>query len=347
MLSVCNNTVLLAAAGSRKTEHIIDSALAVSDGRVLITTYTNENQRHIAKRIGDKVGGAIPPNITIMGWFTFLISQCAKPYQRAITGEPLKIRGLNFKGHRNRFTKKSDTKYFLDSSNDMYRDGVSDFVVALNHHTDGAIVDRLERIFTHIFIDEVQDLVGYDLDFLDLLLDSCIKITLVGDPRQHTLETNIGPRNKKYRGRGLVNWFTERSGVCILENRCCSYRCNQEICDFADTIYPDLPSTKSIDVEETGHDGIFFIPKPKVVEYYNQYYPVTVLRNNKNVDTQGLPAMNIGIAKGSTFDRVLLFPTKPILQYLKCRDETKLKAPERLYVAVTRAKFSVAIVIPN
>jgi len=169
----------------------------------------------------------------------------------------------------------------------------------------------------------------------------------VGDPRQHTIETNIGLRNKKYRGRGLVNWFSERSNVCILENRCCSYRCNQAICDFADTIYPDLPRTKSIDVQETGHDGIFFIPKPEVVEYYKKHYPVTVLRNNKNVDTQGLPAMNIGIAKGSTFDRVLLFPTKPILQYLEDGDETKLKAPERLYVAVTRAKFSVAIVVPN
>ena len=154
MWSVCNNTVVLAAAGSRKTEHVIESALDVTNGRVLITTYTNENQRHITKRIEDKVG-AIPPNITIMGWFAFLISQCAKPYQRAITGEPLKIRGLNFKGRRNRFTRKSDLQYFLDSSDDIYRDGVSDFVAALNHQTDGAVVGRLERIFSHIFIDEV------------------------------------------------------------------------------------------------------------------------------------------------------------------------------------------------
>jgi len=57
--------------------------------------------------------------------------------------------------------------------------------------------------------------------------------------------------------------------------------------------------------------------------------------------------MNIGVAKGSTFDRVLLFPTNPILRYLEDRDETKLKAPERLYVAVTRARFSVAFVTPD
>ena len=149
MWSVCNNTVVLAAAGSRKTEHVIESALDVTNGRVLITTYTNENQRHIIRRIEDKVG-AIPPNITIMGWFAFLISQCAKPYQRAITGEPLKIRGLNFTGRRNRFTRKSDLQYFLDSSDAMYRDGVSDFVAALNNQTDGAVVSRLERI-SHIY----------------------------------------------------------------------------------------------------------------------------------------------------------------------------------------------------
>ena len=131
--------------------------------------------------------------------------------------------------------------------------------------------------------------------------------------------------------RGLVDWFAERSDVCILENnRCCSYRCTETICDFADAIYPDLPRTKSFDVKETGHDGIFLIPEAEAVEYFHKYRPVTVLRHNKNVSTQGLPAMNIGIAKGSTFDRVLLFPTKPILQYLKDRDETKLKAPERL-----------------
>ena len=346
MSSACDNTVVLAAAGSCKTEHIIESALTVTNGRVLITTYTNENQRHITSRIQDKVG-AIPPNITILGWFSFLISQCARPYQRSITGEPLKIRGLNFRGRRNRFTRKSDLQYFLDASEDMYRDGVSDFVVALNHLTEGAVVGRLERIFSHIFIDEVQDLVGYDLDVLDLLLGSRIKITLVGDPRQHTLATNIGPRNKKYRGRGLVDWFSERSDVCILENRCCSYRCNQAICDFADEIYPDLPRTTSIGVKATGHDGIFVIPVTEAVQYFQRYRPVTVLRHDKNVDTQGLPAMNIGIAKGSTFDRVLLFPTKPILQYLKDRDERNLKAPERLYVAVTRARFSVAFVVPD
>lgn len=341
-----SNTAILAAAGSRKTEYIVDSALAVTDGRVLITTYTNENQRQIVQRIEQKVG-TMPPHITVIGWFSFLIAHCAKPYQQARVGEPLLINGLNFKGSRNRFARKSENRYFLDSNNDLYRDGVSDFVVTLNGDTNGAVVRRLENIYAHILVDEVQDLVGYDLDVLDMLLASTVRLTLVGDPRQHTLSTNIGPRNKKYRGSGIKDWFAERSGACGLQTRDVSYRCNQTICDFADAIYPEMPKTRSYEVGETGHDGIFYISPKRVAEYLDEFRDVTVLRDSKRADTLGLPAMNIGVSKGSTFDRVMIFPTKPMVEYLMKRDPSKLRAPERLYVAVTRAKFSVAFVVDD
>jgi DNA helicase-2/ATP-dependent DNA helicase PcrA len=341
-----HNLAILAAAGSRKTEQIVESALGVTDGRVLITTYTNENRRHIVCRIEQKVG-AIPAHITVMGWFSFLIGQCAKPYQRALTDKPLLIKGLNFKGRRDRFARKADLRYFLDENEDMYRDGVSDFVCLLNQKTQGAVVDRLERVFRYIFVDEVQDFVGYDLDVLDLLLESEIRLTLVGDPRQCTLATNLSPRNKKYQGIGLANWLADRSDICTLQTRECSYRCNQAICDFADAIYPTMPPTRSINVPCTGHDGIFLISSEEVADYVDRHRPVTVLRHDKNADTKGLPAMNIGVAKGCTFDRVMIFPTKPVLTYLEDRDQTKLKAPERLYVAVTRARFSVAFVVPK
>jgi DNA helicase-2/ATP-dependent DNA helicase PcrA len=346
MSSSNHNIAILAAAGSRKTEQIVESALGVTDGRVLITTYTNENRRHIISRIEQKAG-AIPAHISVMGWFSFLIAQCAKPYQRALTGKALLIKGLNFKGRRDRFAMKSDLRYFLDENEDMYRDGVSDFVCLLNAETQGAVVDRLERIFRYIYVDEVQDFVGYDLDMLDALLKSEVKLMLVGDPRQHTLATNLSPRNKKYQGVGLANWLAERSNICTLQTRECSYRCNQAICDFADAIYPTMPPTRSVNVPRTDHDGIFLISPDEVAGYIDRHRPVTVLRHDKNADTKGLPAMNIGVAKGCTFDRVMIFPTKPILRYLEDRDQIKLKAPERLYVAVTRARFSVAFVVPK
>jgi len=346
MPSECNNTVILAAAGSRKTEFVIESALELTDQNVLITTYTSENRRHILQRIEDKVG-IVPKRISVLGWFSFLMSQCVKPYQRAKTDEPLFIKGLNFKGRRPRYTKKSDIRYFIDGNNDLYRDGVSDLVIEINQATQGAVIGRLQKIYDHIFIDEVQDLVGYDLDVLDLLFESDISMLLVGDPRQCTLETNLGPRNKKYRGAGLADWFAERETVCNLEPRDKSYRCNQKICDFADAIFPRLPPTSSVGVGSTDHDGVFEVPWEDVEEYVAKYAPDAILRHSRRADTKGLPAMNIGVAKGRTFDRVLIFPTKPMLRYLRDRDEKKLKAPERLYVAVTRARYSVSFVMPE
>lgn len=344
MSSEPSSRVVLAAAGSRKTEYIVESALAVRGGHVLIVTYTHENQRQIINRIERKVG-VVPSNITIMGWFAFLINQCAKPYQRALTTRPLTIQGLNFEGERNKFVKKDNLSYFVDKRGDMYRDFVSDFVVALDEKVGGAVTRRLESVYSHILVDEVQDLVGYDLDVLDLLLASRIKVTLVGDPRQHTFATNTGPRNKKYRGAGLVNWFKEREKKCAIEERIDNYRCNQTICDFADRIFPAMPRSRSVSVPTTSHDGIVQVHVDHARHYWNEFRPVTVLRYDKRADTLGLPAMNIGVSKGSTFERVLIFPTKPMLQFLVDGDSSKLTSPEKLYVAVTRARFSVAFVV--
>lgn len=336
---------VISAAGSRKTELVINSALSENAGRVLVTTFTNENQNQIVRRIESKVG-FLPAHVEVVGWFTFLINQCAKPYQRKLTGRPLTIKGLNFQGRRNRFTPKASLRYFMDGSGKLFRDGISDFVVLLNAATRGAVVSRLRRIYSLILIDEVQDLVGYDLDFLDILIRSRIPLVVVGDPRQHILSTNLGSRNKKYAGAGLLNWFAERTDICTLQVDSPSYRCNQQICDFADLLFPEFPRTISVDVPETRHDGIFEVRRSELEPYIREFGPVTALRHNRDADTQGLRAVNIGVAKGQTFDRVLIFPTAPMLRFLKSRDPGCLSDRERLYVAATRARFSVAFVVP-
>ena len=340
------NRVVIASAGARKTEEIIEIALAQPDSRVLITTYTNENQNQIARRICQKVG-MIPANIEIAGWFTFLLNQCARPYQSAMTGSIGTIRGLDFHGERNRYTPaKNVQKYYFDSRNDMYRDGVADFVCKVDAATKAAVVRRLESVYETILIDEMQDLVGYDLEVLDLLFASKISITAVGDPRQHTLSTNMGMKNKKFRGAGITDWLGERGNICDVQQRTDNYRCNQTICDFADALFPHMPASVSRCTDITGHDGVFFISRSEITAYAETHKPV-VLRHSRTFDTHGLTAQNIGIAKGSTYERVIIFPTTPMLKYLEDRDPTKLKEPERLYVAVTRAKHSVAFVIPD
>lgn len=337
------NLAIIAAAGSRKTEYIIDAALAMPQKRVLITTYTNENQRQIAERIQAKNDGIVPGHITIMGWFTFLVNQCARPYQNAVTDRVGYMGSLDFVGSRFCRTPKTSLKYFFDSHGDIYRNGVSDFACEANSKSRGKVIGRLQGIYDHIFIDEVQDLVGYDLDLLDLLFRSRIGVTAVGDPRQHTLATNTGPRNKKYKKEGILAWFEERQTTCKVELRTESFRCNQLICDFADQLFPSMTPTTSKNEDKTGHDGVFVITRAEVASYVATHSP-TVLRENKTTNTEGLTAINIGVSKGSTYDRVLIFPTRTAITYVKSLDLAAFKGRERLYVAVTRARFSVTFV---
>jgi DNA helicase-2/ATP-dependent DNA helicase PcrA len=337
-----DNRAVLAVAGGSKTQTVIDEALSDPSSRVLVTTYTTENLRQIARRIEERVG-VIPSNLHLVGWYTFLLRHGIRPYQESVLNEVGRVRGLNFDGQKHRFARKSEPNYFLDRHSDVFRDGLADFVCTANQKSGGAVIRRLEALYEHIYVDEVQDLVGYDLDVLDLLFGSRISVTVVGDPRQHTLSTSNVAKNKKYRGAGFSDWLKERSHLCILEERVDSMRCNQAICDFASGVFPNLPPLVSAADEETGHDGVFMVAPLEVQDYYDQHQPI-VLRDRKTTDTFGLPAMNIGVSKGSTFDRVLIFPTGPMRRYLEDRDASELRAPERLYVAVTRARHSVAFV---
>jgi hypothetical protein len=287
----------------------------------------------------------IPAHITTTTWFQFLIHQGARPFQSSVTGKIDHIRSLNFHGERSRFARRNKPlTYYFDRNDDMYRDGVADFVCRADDASDGAVILRLEAMYDHVYIDEFQDLVGYDLDLVDKLFSSRLRVTVVGDPRQHTFATNNGSRNKKYRGAGIMAWFLERQASCVLEMRAESWRCHQLICDWSDRLYPDMPATTSRNLTETGHDGIFKIVAEDVPAYVAKYGP-QVLRDRVTTPTLDLPALNIGVSKGSTYDRVLIFPTQPMLKYLKTADQSALKAPDRLYVAVTRARHSVAFVV--
>ncbi|MNE65435.1 hypothetical protein D3C80_1609140 [compost metagenome] len=55
--------------------------------------------------------------------------------------------------------------------------------------------------------------------------------------------------------------------------------------------------------------------------------------------------MNFGEAKGLSFDRVLIYPTKPFTDWLLDNNfDLPPTSRSKLYVALTRAKYSVGIV---
>lgn len=344
------NVVIIAGAGSRKTQDLIDTGLQAADegARSLLAAYTTENQRQVANRIA-AAKGVIPPLITVAGWLKFLINEGAKPFQRAIIGRPFVIKGLNFEGEPRRGTSKRlssgdhNPRYYVDQQGHMYGRNISDFVCRLNEETDGAVVDRIARFYDHILIDEAQDVAGWDYDVLELLLAADIDVTLVADPRQCVYSTN---RNARRRNLEFIDWVEQQSGDCTVEERTTNYRSNQEICDFADSIFPEMPKSTSGSTTPCEHTGIKCVKRSGVHEYYERHKP-QVLRHSRTSSTDGLPAMNFGESKGSQFDHVLIFPTAPIRQFLRDRDPSHLAsgARARLYVSATRARHSVAFVV--
>src|SRR5664280_2159660 len=190
---MCKNKLIIAAAGSGKTTYLVNEALRIKNDRVLITTYTQANELEIRKRIIE-INHCIPENLTIQTWFSFLLQHGARPFQGSIFDKKINgmllvncQSGLKYINHGIPvyFSEEEDFQdHYFNRSLKIYSDKLSKFVYRCNQKTNGNVIDRLSRIYSNIFIDEVQDLAGYDLELLRLLFKSSVQTLLVGDPRQ-------------------------------------------------------------------------------------------------------------------------------------------------------------------
>jgi len=90
-----NKKLVIASAGAGKTKEIVDEAIARYEANqsVLILTYTQNNQQEIMQRIARRLG-AVPNNIQIKGWFSFLLEDLIRPYQRPFF--ETRITNINF-----------------------------------------------------------------------------------------------------------------------------------------------------------------------------------------------------------------------------------------------------------
>ncbi len=342
-----NNKLIIAAAGSGKTTHIINEALKIKDGHILVTTYTEANEEGIRKNIIEK-NKCIPENITVQTWFSFLLQHGARPYQGGLFDKD--INGLVLMNEQSaRYVNGSDTeKHFFTDTQRIYSDKLSKFVLKCNENSKGAVIDRLSRIYTHIFIDEVQDLAGYDLEFLKLLFASKINTLLVGDPRQGTYSTNNASKNKKFQKSKIVYFFEdssmqiERDETTLIKN----HRCIASICDFSNRLFPDLPRTTSGNTNKLPeHAGVFLVKKRDVLYYLTKLKPAQLRYSRKTSVDENYFVRTFGDSKGLSFDRVLIYPTIPLIKWLE-NNQAALAPTSRskFYVAITRARYSVGIV---
>lgn len=339
--------VLLAAAGAGKTTSLVERVLRKPERRVLFTTYTLENLSQIEEMFVRR-HGVVPANVTLMSWYSFLLTHLVRPYQRNFFPEVPRIQGLHFDEvpQQKRYVKKTEASYYLTDAGQIYRDRLSAFAFEVNVAAAGAVMRRLEAVYDWVVIDELQDLAGYDLDLLELLFDSAMRTLCCGDVRQATYATNNHSRNGKYRWAGMNDWLhlKRTEGRIVLAHQAKSRRCNPEICAYANAIFPDLPECESDNQVRTGHDGVFFIRLDQVDEYVKEHRP-QILRYSRAVKAPWPGVMNYGQVKGRTYERVLILPTKGIRKFVKSGNHEDIGDREKFYVAVTRARASVAIVV--
>jgi len=342
-----SNDVYVSCAGSGKTTYIVNSTLSKKDEKHLIITFTINNHNEIKNKFYE-LNGSIPSNVIILTWYKFLLTHLIRPYQNYVYDQRINSMIL-VSGESTRCVRMDDIpKYYLNKDNAIYSDKMSLFATVVNTASGNKTIDRLEAICDNLYIDEVQDLAGYDLELLKLFFDSNIRTMIVGDIRQSTYRTNFSRKNKKYAGEKIIDFFKEleQKEKCLIHYRNDSFRCNQTICDFADKLYPEFPDSTSNNSVQTNHDGIFYIPSDKVDEYISKYNP-QVLRYNKTTKCPGVNRLilNWGDSKGLTFDRVLIYPNGPLKNFLKNGKLADIKASRaKLYVAITRARHSTAFV---
>lgn len=355
-----NNRLFVAAAGAGKTTFLVRQALQ-SGKKLLVTTYTDNGVLCIKEKIYEECG-IIPSNITVQTWYSFLLEHGILPYQSYITDK--RIRGIYFHNgeadgdthHKQRYTSAEingipNEKHYLTEQGYIYPDVMSKFICVVDARSNGAIIQRLSLIFDEIYIDEAQDMAGYDLDFIRILLSSDIRVYLACDPRQQTYKTNQSRKNGQYTGSSFLDFFKKNCNKLIKLDSltlCDSHRNCQKICDFANLIFPNYPEVKSKAMQQdTGHDGIFFVSEYDIDYYLNEYSPIQLRYNKKVQVNPDFQAANFGSSKGRTYDRVLVYPTKDIIDFFRTGDISRLSktTQAKLYVAVTRARYSVAFVV--
>lgn len=366
-----DNKVVFAAAGNGKTYSICKQAKDLVDstkGCVLLISYTNEGIHSLEKEYKKQNGGVLDERVIIKSWYSFLLSDFIKPYQCFLNLKyKLSKKDLECTIPENhvssiafysedppRYFGQSHIQYYLNSVNDVYANRTSELACLCNLHSDGKAISRMENIYTNIFIDELQDYAGWDLELIKLLFASQIRVTCVGDYKQATYRTNNSLKNKQYRDEKVRNFFhvIEKQGKCKVAYDNTTRRFNQEICNYINTIYNDAESIVEESAErETNAEkniGVYIIDSNDLAEYCHYYNPV-ILRYDKRTNIEiehECMVLNYGASKGATYDRTVIIPVKTVLPFVTKQTQiSSNQTRSKFYVACTRAKHSMVFVV--
>jgi DNA helicase-2/ATP-dependent DNA helicase PcrA len=354
---MCANRLLIAAAGSGKTSLIVNEAIENRHEKILITTFTLANEQSIQKKF-IRLKGYIPSNVIIQPWFSFLLEHGIRPYRfwdKRVDGLILvqQASGLryNMRNGAPVYWKESDNfeKHYFDDNMDVYSDKLSKLVVRCNDNSNNGVINRLAEIFNMIYIDEVQDMAGWDLEIIKRLLKSDIRLTMVGDPRQTVYHTHDERKYSQYSDGKIIEFIqTECENLCEIDEQTLkdSYRNSTAICALSSKLYPEFNECHSLLTRAHEHTGIFFVRECDIQSYGGIIAPLQLRYDSRRKMFLNTSSMNFGISKGLEADHVLIYPTPDMLKWLNGEQVSfAFSTKAKLYVALTRAVFSIGIVV--
>ena len=341
-----------AAAGSGKTTKLVKLALASPEKRFLFTTFTDENTEEIGTSLL-RENGSPPQNIDLMPWFTFLLRHCVNPFLWHAGFGLDSISGMLLVNCQSALrTRRDSVEHYISREGKVYSDKLAELAMYIDAKTNGAVLARLNKIYDQFYIDEAQDLSGYDLELIQAMLKSGMSLTMACDQRQATYHTNNTRKNAPYRELGLGRFIMDRRLMndCAIDGQSLSgcHRCNQAILDIANSLYPNFTASESIREKRAEDDllpPVHVVLAGDVDSYIRRWKPAILRDSAKTHVPEAYLPQNFGASKGRTYDRVLIYPTNPIRKWLR-NNSTDLSSQTRakFYVALTRARYSVAFV---
>lgn len=352
-----SNKLILAGAGTGKTTYIVEEAIKEKK-RILITTYTIKCRDEIKHKIID-ILGYIPCNIIVQTWFSFLLDHGILPYKKDLAIN--KINGICFvegksgvkyktkQGIPVYYGEKDFDKYYFDNNCRIYTDKISKLVIKINEASNGLVFKRIGLIFDKIYIDEVQDLVGYDLDIIKRMAENTKNLLIVGDPRQNVYNTHCDSKYDKYSNGQIDKFIINECKTIGFEidktslNTC--RRCHKDIVEFLNDFYPEYERLNKIDISTKDEQGVFVIRTSDVEKYLEKYNPIQLRYSKRTKIIDKYNVDNYRNSKGATYDRTLIYPTNDFKEYLKSNKViSSLSTKNAIYVALSRAINSVAII---
>ena len=325
--------LILAVAGSGKTRYLIDRLNL--EKRFLIVTYTINNYKNIKSRVLKKFG-YIPENISIRTYFSFLLNFCYKPFFHYEWQE----RGGTWKDTPKfpRYTQ-DDWKHYMGNNRFLYHNRLAKLCLKQKQ----LVKDRLCRYYDCFYFDEVQDLAGYDFDFVQSIVPQNKDVLFVGDFFQHTFDTSRDGNKNSGLYDDLKTYLKKWKGILPVDLNALnkSYRCSDMVCTFVSeqlgiNILSALQNSGSISCVDDENEIA------KIME--NDAIPKLFYQNSKKYDCF---SMNWGDSKGlDDFTDVCVALNKTTSKLYENDELNKMADTTRnkFYVACTRAKRNLYFV---